>query len=269
MSEASPDNRMPRAALIVVAVGLFACLVAALLSTDRAAGEAAQLEWVQEGPIPDSEAASVPGGSGEMRLTDAGLKATGTNFSGYALYRVAATLRIDAGSAVGSGRIFCRVKGRRSFVAQTTRLRASYPRSSDKLFNQEIPEVVLVEYNSHGVGLAVLEFDDLFAGGFSTERGVKLEWPPYEEGAERWQWFLPPGPPKEDLVLPFATVFKTTGIPAARVSCTLTTNAGEATVASAGALPERSPPIDEEAEEVAQEEAQADEEAAEASEEAE
>ncbi|MEZ5078302.1 MAG: hypothetical protein R2725_12775 [Solirubrobacterales bacterium] len=269
MSEAPPDNRMPRAAVIVVAVGLLACVVAALLATDRASGEAAQLEWVQEGTIPDSSAATVAGGGGTMQLTDGGLKATGTNVSGYALFRASAVLRIDAGSPVGSGRIFCRVKGRNAFVAQTGNLRASYPRSSKKLFNQEVPEVVLVEYSSHGLGLAVLEFDDLFASGFSTERGVKLEWPPYEEGAERWEWFLPSGPPAEDLVLPFATVFKTTAIPAAKIACTLTTSAGETTVATAGALPERSPPIDEEAEEIAQEEAQESEEAEAPTEEAE
>ena len=38
----------PRGALIVVAVGLLACVAAALLSTDKASGEAAQLEWVQK-----------------------------------------------------------------------------------------------------------------------------------------------------------------------------------------------------------------------------
>lgn len=267
MDEAQPDNRMPRAALIVVAVGLFACLLAALLSTDRASGDAAQLEWVQEGTIPDSRPAAIPGG-GEMRLTDAGLKATGTNFSGYALYRAAAVLRIDTGAAVGGGRIVCSVKGRNSFVAQTPKSRASYPRSSEKLDKQEIPEVVLVEYNSHGVGLAVLEFEDLFEGGFAPIPGIKLEWPLYEEGTERWKWFLPAGPPEEELVLPFATVFKTTAIPAARISCTLTSSGRDTTVATAGALPERSPPIDEEAEELAQEEAQEAEESAEATEEA-
>jgi hypothetical protein len=161
------------------------------------------------------------------------------------------------------------VKGRHSYVAQTSKYRASYPRSSDALYKQETPETVLVRYSSHGVGLAVLEFDDLFKNGFSTERGVKVEWPPYEEEAEHWQWFLPQGPPEQDLVFPFATVFKTTAIPAARISCTLTTSGRDTTVTTAGTLPERSPPIDEEAEEIAQEEAREAEEAAETEAEAE
>jgi len=264
MSEGA-ENGIPRGALVVIAVGLIATVAAALLATDRSAGAATPLEWVQEGAIPDSAAVPVPGGGGEMQLTDAGLKATGTNFSGYGLYRVAAVLRVDAGSPVGGGRIFCRVKGRNSFVAQTPKLRASYPRSSDNLHQQDEPEVVQVRFSSHGGSRAVVDFEDILREGFANERGIKLEWPVYEEGAERWQWFLPPGPPQEDLVLPFATVFKTTGIPAASIACTMTTSAGDATARTAGALPEISPPLDEEAEERAQEE----EEAAEATEEAE
>lgn len=265
MSEGSPDNGIPRGALAVVAIGLIATVAAALLATDRSSGSAVQLEWVQEASLPDSGTVPAPGGRGEMQLTEAGLKATGTNFSGYALYRVAAVLRIGAGSPVGGGRIRCSAKSPQGFVAQTPKSRASYPRSSEKLDKQDEPEVVLVEFSSHGGGLAVVEFEDLFSDGFASEEGIKLEWPSYREGDERWEWFLPPGPPAEELALPFASVWKTTAVPRTRLACTLTTSAGAATVATAGALPERSPPLDEEAEELAQEA----EEAAEASEEAE
>lgn len=253
MNEAPERNGIPRGALAVVVVGLIATVAAALLATDRSSGAAAELEWVQEASLPDSAVASVPGGSGEMRLTDAGLKATGTNFSGYSLYRVAATLRIDAGSAVGGGRIVCSTRGP-GLVAQTPKLRASYPRSSEKLEAQPIPEVILVEYSSHGGGLAVVDATDLFADGFTTEDGIKVEWPTYVESNERIQWFLPPGPPPVELVLPFTTVWKTAKVPATRLACTVTTSAGTATVRTHGRLPGLSPPIDEEAEERAREE---------------
>jgi hypothetical protein len=274
MGEASPDNGIPRGALIVVAVGLVACVAAALLATDRSSGVAPHLEWVQERPLPDSRSVAVPGGDGErMLLSEADIRATGTNFAGFSLLRTSAVLRIDAGAPVGGGRIRCRTRAPRGFVAQTPGSRASYPRSSEKLDKQDEPEVVLVEYSSHGAGLAVLDFEDLFEGGFAPVEGIKLEWPVYREGDERWEWFLPPGPPEEELVLPFAAVWKTNAIPSARFACTLTVGAGTATVRTAGALPERSPPIDEEAEEIAQEEAreeeEEEEESAEASEEAE
>lgn len=246
MNEAQPDTRPPRGALIVVVVGLFACLVAALLATDKSSGAATDLEWVQKKPLPDSAAVSVPGGKGEIRLTEAGIRATGTNVSGYSLYRVAALLTIDAGAPIGSGRILCSVKAPRDTeVAQTPGSRASYPRSSEDLFAQEVPEVVLAEFSSRGTGLAVLEFEDLFGDGFSSERGLKVEWPEYKVGEERWEWFLPPGQPAVDLELPFASVWKTTAVPAARIACTLTTSGGKATVRTAGALSDRTKPIDE------------------------
>jgi hypothetical protein len=241
---ATPEDRPPRGALIVVAVGLVACVVAALAATDKAGGEAAQLQWVQHAPIPDSKPVAVPGATGQrMQLVEGGLRATGTNVSGYSLYRSTATLRIDAGAPVGSSRIRCSSKAPQGEVARTPKSRASYPRSSDELSEQPVPEVVLVEFASHGTGLAVVEFEDLFEDGFATEKGIKVEWPLYRTGDERWEWCLPAGAPKSDLELPFATVWRTTRIPRVAIACTLTTGSGQATARTAGALPERSPPI--------------------------
>lgn len=248
--QAPPDNNIPRGALIVVAVGLLACVLAALLASDPAAGTATDVAWVEEAPMADSKPVALPDGSGKMRLEDGLFKASGTNVSGYELYRVSTILRIDAGSRVGSGRIACAMNApEETEVAQTPGSRASYPRSSEKLYQQEIPEVVLADFSSKGAELAVLDFTDLFQSGFSTLRGVKLEWPEYVDGEEGWQWFLPPGPPKQDLVLPFASVWKTTTIPSIEVACTVTTQAGEATVRTEGALDRRSAPIDEEEDE--------------------
>jgi hypothetical protein len=239
-----PENRVPRGAVVVVLVGLLACAVAAAASTDKSGGAAAQLEWVQKTPLPDSASVPLPGGQGTMRLVEAGIRDTGTNVSGYSLYRTAATLNVSAGAPVGSGRIRCTVKAPHgSEVAQTSGSRASYPRSSEKLIEQEVPEVVLVEFASHGASLAVVEFEDLFPNGFASERGIKVEWPAYRVGEERWDWFLPPGKPGEDLELPFASVWRTTAIPSAKIACTLTTSAGTATARIQGALQHRSEPI--------------------------
>jgi hypothetical protein len=254
VSEPAKDTRPPRGALIVIAVGLLACVAAALLATDRGSGEAANLEWVQAAPIADSEPAQVPGASEQMRLTDGEISATGTNVSGYALFRVASTLRIDAGAPVGDGRILCAVEvGQRTEVAQTAGgLRATYPRSSEAgIYSQEVPETVLIDFSARGSELAVLEGEPI--PRFTTEKGVKLEWPTYEVGTERLKYFIAGGKPKQELRLPFYTVWKSTVVPAATVSCTLTTSAGEATVSTKGALKKVSPPIDEEAEEEAEE----------------
>jgi hypothetical protein len=247
-------NRPPRGALIVVAIGLIACVAAALLSTDEASGEAAQLEWVKKAPMADSKPVPLSGG-GTMRLTNGAIRTTGTNVSGYSLFRVSSQLRIDAGAPVGNGRILCAVSGDKGAEIAQTRggLRATYPRSSTGLYTQEVPEVILLLFSSHGTELAVVELDGL-PEHFSTEKGVKLEWPKFQPGVEHLEYFLPAGKPKQDLVLPFETIWRTTSPPGAKVSCTLTTSAGKATARSAVALQNVPPPIDEEAEEEKQEE---------------
>jgi len=258
-----PDSRPPRGALIVVAVGLLACVVAFVATTGKDSGEAAHLEWVQIHKGADSGAVSVPGGGGTMKLTDVDIRSTGTNVSTYALFRAGATLEISQGSPVGGGRILCTVQsqGNTEIARSSQGLRTTYPRSSENgIYKQEVPETILVDFSSHSSELAVLEVADI-GHRFTSERGVKVEWPEYEVGVEHIKYFLPAGKPKVPLELPFYTVWKTTAVPAAEIGCTLTTSAGKATASTAIALAKRSPPIDEEAEEEKTEEREESEEA--------
>ena len=64
------------------------------------------------------------------------------------------------------------------------------------------------------------------AGALHHRKGVKVEWPTYKVGDERIKYFVA-GKPKQDLELPFYTIWKTTAVPAAKIACTLTTSAGE------------------------------------------
>lgn len=268
-SGSAPDaSRPPRGALIVIAVGLVACVVAALATTGKGEGEAANLEWVQASQPVESKPVPIAGGKGEMQLTENRVRATGTNVSGYSLYITSSKLVISGGSPVGGGRILCTVKAPKGTeVAQSSGgLRATYPRSSEAgIYNQEVPETVLMDFSSKSSELAVLEFPDR-PQRFTTEKGVKVEWPTYKVGTERIKYFVT-GKPKGDLELPFFTIWRTTDVPSAQIGCELETSAGTATVETEAALAERSPPIDEEAEERKEEEREeAEEEAEEADE---
>jgi hypothetical protein len=242
-------DRPPRGALIVVAIGLVACIVAALAATGKGDGEAAQLEWVQSDTAADSKTTTVPGDKGEMQLVATHIRATGTNVSGYSLFSAGSTLKVSAGAPIGGARIICSVKvGGGTEIAQSSGgLRGTYPRSSEEgIYNQEVPETVLMDFSSHSSELAVLEVLDR-PKRFTSEQGVKLEWPEYEVGKERLKYFIA-GKPKHELELPFFTIWKTTKIPAATIGCELETSAGKSTVATQVALKKHSPPIDEEAE---------------------
>ena len=243
---------MPRGVLAVVAVGLIATVAAALLTAGRGEGEAAHLEFVQTGKIADSKPTEVPGGGGTMQLTESRIQATGTNYSGYSLFRVASTLTVTKGSPVGKGTILCKtgVTAPSAEVAHSSRgLRTLYPRSSKGgIYKQEVPNTLLIRFSSHGSELAVLEVGDLNQVRFTSERGVKTGWLKYTPGSERLKYYLPAGRPTRDLVLPFYSLWKSKQKPAAAIACTLETSAGKATTRTAGALPKVSPPIDEEAE---------------------
>jgi len=272
VTEPPKDTRPPRGALIVIAVGLLACVAAALLSADKSSGESANLEWVRSGPVADSKPVDVPGGKGSMQLIEGSIVATGTNVSGYSLFRVATTLRIDADSPVGDARILCKTKaGPRTEIARSAEgLRALYPRSSESgIYSQGVPERLVMDFSARGGENVIVEAEDLRIRGFTTEKGVKLEWTEYEEGVEGLKYFIAGGKPTQDLDLPFFTIWKTTSLPAATVSCTVTTSAGKSTVRTVAGLEKIPPPIDEEAEDEAEEAAEEEEEEEEAEEEAE
>lgn len=248
-SSAQQDSRPPRGALIVVAVGLVACVVAALASVGKGEGEAANLEWVQNRSAGDSKSVPVPGGHGEMGFTGTSIHATGTNVSGYSLFDAGSTLKVSAGSPIGGSRILCSVKAKHGTeIAQSSGgLRATYPRSSeDGIYSQAVPETVLMDFSSHSSELALLEVPDR-PKGFTTEQGIKVGWPEYTVGIERIKYYVA-GKPKTDLELPFFTIWKTTAPPEASISCALTTSAGTKSVQTQVALAKNSPPIDEEAE---------------------
>jgi hypothetical protein len=228
--------RPPRGALIVIAVGLLATFAAATLSTDKPIG-AATLEWIEEAPMPSSKPAAIPGG-GQMQLGEAEIRSTEPNISDYTLFRVSAVLTIDPGSAVGHGRLGCAVRvPSRTIVAQTYKSRAAYPRSSEDLFEQDTPETSLVEFSSHSTELASVDVSDVFGPRYTTEKGIVVEWAPYRASQQVWKLGLPSGRPRDDLKLPFVSIWRTTAKSAARMSCTIETAAGSATVATAGSLP--------------------------------
>ena len=230
------ENRPPRGALVVIAVGLFATFAAAWLSTDKPIG-AVELEWDTQAAIPDSRPVSLPKG-GTMQILNAEIRAAEPNVSGYQLFRVSATLEIAAHSPVGQGRVSCTIRvNRRTIATKTPKSRASFPRSSsgEDVTKQDVPEEVQVEFNSHGSELASVELNDAFTR-YTTVPGVVVSWPPYKVGLQEWQWGLPSGAPKEPLELGFASIWRTTVPPSARISCTVETAAGAATARTAGAL---------------------------------
>jgi hypothetical protein len=213
----------------VIAVGLLATVAAALLSTEGPTGSAA-LDWEAMAPLPASSAALT--GGGEMRLAEAGIRTTEATSSGYRLYRVAAVLTIDPG-AVSPRLVRCatRVPARTTMIARTPESRAAYPLPSTALEDQPLPRSVTIEFGSNGTELAKIELADAF-GAFANRPGATVEWEPYRANRQGWEWRLPPQRRSETLRLGFASIWRTTGTPAAHISC----RAAGASLTTAGTL---------------------------------
>jgi hypothetical protein len=267
-SEVPADERIPRGAIVVVAIGLLATLAAALLSGGGTGGDAAHLEWVQHRAIPDSKPVQVPGDRpGKMQLVDGIIKATGTNTSGYSLFAVQQTAKIDQGVKFEEGTLVCSVHAPATgtLIAQSTGgLRMTYPRKSETgIYGQPVEEsVVAGKFASHGHPSAILEVSEDLPERYTSVQGVKLEWPHYQVGTEHIEFLLPEGTPKAATELTFLTVWKTTRRARADITCKLTTAPGTATVHTTAELPKISPAIDEEAEELKEEERDEEDEAA-------
>jgi hypothetical protein len=237
--KAAFETRPPRGALIVVAVGLVATLAAALLSTSEAGGSSVEIEWVARAPIPDSAPAAIPGG-GSMRLEEGGLRATEANIEGERVYRATSVLRIAAGAAVGQARVRCRMSGGPGAeLGRTVNSRGAFPRSSGEydLIKQEVPGSVGIRLPIQGAEFASLEMSDAFAS-FTDLPGVVVSWLPHRTDSQEWQWGLPKGRLQKPLALGFASFWRTSGQTSIKISCTLQTDAGKATVRTVGTLTE-------------------------------
>lgn len=237
MTDEPSGARPPRGALAVIAVGLIATLAAALLATDKAGGSSVEVEWTAHAPLPGSPVATIPGG-GSMRLQGGSLRASEGNIEGERIYRVTSVLRLESGSAVGQARVRCRMTGGKGAeLGRTVNSRAAFPRSSGEynLTKQDVPGSVGVRLPIHGAEFASLELEDAFEA-FTELPGVVVSWMPHRTYSQEWQWGLPRGRLRQPLELGLASFWRTGGELAARVSCTVETGAGRATVRTAGEL---------------------------------
>ena len=220
----------------MIAVGLLATAVAALASTDESGGAWVEVEWAGKAALADSKPARVPGG-GSMQLREAGLRVTEGNINGERIFRLAAILEIEAGSAVGQARVGCTTRGGGAELARTGDNRGAFPRSTseESLTKQDVPDRVGLKFHISGGEYASLELGDAF-DAYSDLRDVVGTWEEHRTTSMGWQWGFPEGRPRKPVTLGFASFWKTTKPPSGSISCTVENAVGGATVRTGGSL---------------------------------
>jgi hypothetical protein len=228
------QDSVPKGAIAVVAVGLLLSAVAALLTVDEDEG-GERLEWELSAEIPDSGAVPLrPAGS--LEIIDGGIESTRENASGYSLFRVAGSAVLDLGEFDGRAELRCTVRvPPRSVLARTPGKRAAYPLPSEDLLSQAVPEVSVVRFNAKGGDLVGVDVEDAFEQ-FTNADAVKVEWAPYRQGQQTWDWVLEPTERTEPARLAFMTMWRTTESAGARIACSATAGRQTSRAATSGSV---------------------------------
>ncbi len=226
MTAAARRDSPPLGALVVIAIGLLACVAAALLSTEEPLGATA-LSWTSRHTLADSAPVRLPGG-GEARIGAVTIRTTAPNASGYKLYRVAATLALKPRRGRGPGRVICGVAvPSGALLVHTPDKPAFYPRPSEELIAQPVPPSSEVEFDAQGASTATVSVNGGFRH-FTNEPGIGVSWGARGPTSQHWQWTLPSDHSARALKLSFVSIWRTSAKPGALINCLLNGAGGSA-----------------------------------------
>ncbi len=228
------DLDIPLGAIAIVVAGVLLSGAAALLSVDEYAG-GIHLEWDDSARIPDSAASSVGGVS--AKVVDGEIDTTRVNASGYKLYQVNAGLQLETARRDDRATASCTISvPSPSVLGRTPGKRASYPLPSEDLPAQAVPEGSIVRFYAKGTDVVVVPLSDTLHR-FTSAPGIKVDWAPYRPGEQTWNWVLTDVDRHWRTVrLGFATMWRTTARPGAKIACRVADGKHTVTASTAGRL---------------------------------
>ncbi len=218
-SQSEPDGRIPRPAL---AVAVFGLLLSALIYgiSLRSGGGSAELEWDVVEPVKAAKVAKL-GPDGSVRLARTTVSALAPKDDGSLVFRIAGVVTIDSGGPDPTT-LRCDVattNGGDSMIARTSRKRAAWPRPSDELQRQEVPELAVVKFNTHGAVLIGLPIRDAFRRYTDSAAPTLVDWAGYEEKSQNWLWTMEQGTGSGSATLGYAVYFRTDERPEGEINC--------------------------------------------------
>ena len=224
MTDPEPDknqNRIPRGALAVVAVGLV-CTLCVLALDFLGGGTSAELEWQTMEEIDTPPKAKVGPGSVSMDRTT--ISAIGQNGGGESIYRIAGAITVDSGGKPIPVQVGCYITtlDPDSSIARTPKRRAAWPRPSDELQAQAVPESAVVKFNAVGNDILGLPMRDVVNKYTNSGTSSLVDWPPFEERTQGWVWDMKDGTGPSPAVLGYVVIFKTSERPDATMRCETT-----------------------------------------------
>ncbi len=220
----SSDGRIPRLAIAVVLVGLLASLAVYGLSFVPGSSSV-KVDWdtIEEIASPPARDA----GEGSFSVSRTSLSALAPNEDGMLLYRVAGVVRVDSGGRKPT-EIRCDVISRAdgdTRMARSTRLRAAWPKPSDDLQAQDVPETSFAKFQTGDSNKIDLPIRDVVRQYVNIALPVTVDWDGYIEDDQNWIWNLPEGTGAGSATLPWLVIFEAEDRPKGSIECAATIGA--------------------------------------------
>jgi hypothetical protein len=209
-------RNVPRGAVFVVAVGVLLSLLA--LAANRTDWQAsADLDWVTVEEIETPGPVRLEGG-GSIEMTRMTLSSLQPTDRGDFLFRVSGVLVVSSEAKAVTTR--CDVAAPLpATIARTPKKRAAWPRPSEDLRLQQVPELMVIDFSSDGADLLGLPIRDSFRRYSDTAAPLTVEWDGFAERKQSWVWDLPEGSGAGPATLGFTVAFKTYRRPRATITC--------------------------------------------------
>lgn len=229
MSDSQPDkptDRIPRGAIAVVIVGLFLTLIVIGLDI-RGGGSSAELAWTTNEKVKVPPQADL-GKKGSFQLTRTTLSAIPTNGAGELVFRFSGLAVIDSGGKKPT-QVKCKYTSPHqdgstgTTVARTPNLRAAWPRPSDELQAQEVPESLVLKFNAVGNKILGVPIRDSISHYTNSKSPTVADWGGYQDenhlGTHAFIWDMAKGTGPGPASLGYAVVFKTVFKPELNIRC--------------------------------------------------
>lgn len=219
---------IPRGAVAVVIVGLIASLGIYAIEL-RTSGSSSERDWQSIEPVSTPPAKAI-GDGGSFGLARTTLSALPQNASGDLIFRVAGVVQVDSGRGKAPTSVRCDVSSTTpgdTFIARTTSKRSAWPRPSDDLERQEVPELSVAKFSFHGADVQELPIRDAFRRYTDSTAPTLVDWDFSDEATQTWIWTMAEGTGTGTATLGYDVIFRAQDRPAALIDCAARVNESE------------------------------------------
>ena len=212
------DGRIPRVAIVVVVAGLVVSALIYAISFLPGSGSL-EIDWDTSEPVASPPAKTV--GEGSFAVSRTSLSAIAPNEEGLLLYRVAGVVSIDSGGRTNT-RVRCDVKSQvegDTRMARSTKLRAAWPKPSEALQIQEVPETSFVKFSTGEDKKLDLPIRDVVQRYTDSSAPTVVEWDGYVEDNQNWIWKMADGTGPGTATMPWLVIYESETRPEGMIDC--------------------------------------------------